>query len=264
MDSDATLAASLFQKRVLRSRRGGPGVGGSGIGSCDIDNMILNTQTRRMSLQLPSRSHSALFSAELESVVPADTLILFKTDDKLDRVAAELCIAGSSAINVTARDTYFDRPDVIKGYRDQLVIETPDFEQVQFVAGRLRVRVNSDDPLADADAIYEKRHRKFEAFEKRQRLREKEKLKHEQYKLKERIDQLRAMDNSAFLAAPASWFSARPNVPPDIIEEDLSNNMTGTSPQQYAEGERRRREMLVNAQSLEERYRVLLPPDQRW
>ena len=61
-----------------------------------------------------------------------------------------------------------------------------------------------------SDAAYEKRHRKYETFEKRQRLREKEKLKHEHYKLKERIEQLRAMDSSAFLAIPASEFADTP------------------------------------------------------
>ena len=65
-----------------------------------------------------------------------------------------------------------------------------------------------------SDAAYEKRHRKYESFEKRQRLREKEKLKHEHYKLKERIDQLRGMDTAAFLAIPASEFAeARRHTP---------------------------------------------------
>ncbi|KAF7307156.1 ACT-7 domain-containing protein [Mycena indigotica] len=249
MDSDATLAAKIqqgFQKRILpsRSRRGGPGVG-SGIGSCDIDDLILHNEAR----------------PELDSVVPSDTVILFRTDDRLEQVAQELAIAGpSAAINVTARETYFDRPDVIKGFREQLEIEVPSFEIVQ-VTSRLRAKVPTtlpDPSAADSDSVYEKRHRKFEAFEKRQRLREKEKLKHEQYKLKERIDQLRAMDNSAFLAAPADWFSPRP-LHQDYVDEDAGLGILGATPQQYAEGERRRREMLENAQSLEERYRILLP-----
>ena len=117
-----------------------------------------------------------------------------------------------------------------------------------------------------SDAAYEKRHRKYETFEKRQRLREKEKLKHEHYKLKERIEQLRAMDPSSFLTIPASEFteahgdapgpSAQPEVPVDAA------NLHGAAA--YQEGERRRKEMLEVALSLEQRYRTLLPPDRRW
>src|ERR1700735_1921502 len=73
---------------------------------------------------------------------------------------------------------------------------------------------NIQDIADTSDAAYEKRHRKYETFEKRQRLREKEKLKHEQYKLKERMEQLRAMDGSAFLALPSSSFSPIPSVAP--------------------------------------------------
>jgi len=132
--------------------------------------------------------------------------------------------------------------------------------------------------LADtSDATYEKRHRKYETFEKRQRLREKEKLKHEQYKLKERIEQLRGMDGTAFLTLPVSLF--RPPGTLDSQEGDGSANEpivvdddTDTGLQDlpgihvngaalHNEGERRRREILETAAGLEERYRVLLPPD---
>ncbi|PSR72574.1 hypothetical protein PHLCEN_2v11567 [Hermanssonia centrifuga] len=121
-----------------------------------------------------------------------------------------------------------------------------------------------------SDAAYEKRHRKYETFEKRQRLREKEKLKHEQYKLKERIEQLRGMETSAFLALPASSFSEPPGVTHD---GGYDENDTGISDlpgahvngaAAYNEGERRRKEMLDIAEVLEERYRVLLPPDRKW
>lgn len=74
---------------------------------------------------------------------------------------------------------------------------------------------------------YINRHRKYEAFEKRQRRREKEKLVHEQYKLKERIEQLKGMDVSAFGVG----------------------------------GETRRKEMLDTAIGLESRYAILLPPE---
>jgi hypothetical protein len=93
-------------------------------------------------------------------------------------------------------------------------------------------------------------------------LREKEKLKHEQYKLKERIEQLRGMDSSAFLALPAAIFGG----PDKIVNEDDTGiqdlagiHVNGAAI--YNEGERRRKEILETAATLEERYRVLLPPD---
>ena len=113
-----------------------------------------------------------------------------------------------------------------------------------------------------SDAAYEKRHRKYETFEKRQRLREKEKLKHEHYKLKERIEQLRAMDGAAYLTLPPSSFS----LPPGRLADDAETvaNLPGAHTNgaaAHSEGERRRKEMLDVATTLEERYRVLLPPD---
>ncbi|KAJ6575437.1 hypothetical protein B0H19DRAFT_1128677 [Mycena capillaripes] len=249
MDIDATLAGNASQsrqKRVLpsRSRRGGPGVG-----NCDVDVMILNAQLNK---------------SENEPLIPADTPFVLKTSDTLEKLAEEFSsLAGGSGLTIRAHESYFDRPDVLKAYREQTIIETPEYTNVAdvpSVGGRLRVR-SVDENTTDTDAAYEKRHRKYEAFEKRQRLREKEKLKHEQYKLKERIEQLRGMDNSAFLAAPASSFSARPGVP-EIVEEDpILGGLNGNPA--YLEGERRRKEMLMNAQALEERYRVLLPPDRQ-
>jgi len=132
--------------------------------------------------------------------------------------------------------------------------------------------------LADtSDATYEKRHRKYETFEKRQRLREKEKLKHEQYKLKERIEQLRGMDGNAFLSLPVSLFRPLGTSAPQegdgstngpIIVDDDSDTGLHDLPGIHVngaalhnEGERRRKEILETAANLEERYRVLLPPD---
>lgn len=127
--------------------------------------------------------------------------------------------------------------------------------------------------IADtSDAAYEKRHRKYELGEKRVRLREKEKLKHDQYKLKERIEQLRVMDGAAFLALPASQFSSAPAITatesvagasddPDA-DDVLASHPNGVAG--YHEGERRRGEMLEVAMELEERFRTLLPPDRRY
>jgi len=115
-----------------------------------------------------------------------------------------------------------------------------------------------------SDAAYERRHKKYETFERRQRLREKEKLKHEQYKLKERVEQLRIMDASAFLALPASDFSPAPGVQEDDVNAGAAllaaAHVNGANA--HNEGERRRKEMLDIALFLEARFKVLLPPDQ--
>jgi len=114
-----------------------------------------------------------------------------------------------------------------------------------------------------SDAAYERRHKKYETFERRQRFREKEKLKHEQYKLKERIEQLRIMDASAFLALPPSDFSPAPGAQEYDVDADTAAlaaaHVNGANA--HNEGERRRKEMLDIALSLEARFRVLLPPD---
>lgn len=110
-----------------------------------------------------------------------------------------------------------------------------------------------------SDAAYEKRHRKYETFEKRIRLREKEKLKHEQYKLRERIEQLKSTDSSAFLSLDDSAFPTTPDI--DDNESVASQSVAANGAPAPNEGERRRTLMLGIAQSLEERYRVLLPPD---
>jgi hypothetical protein len=97
--------------------------------------------------------------------------------------------------------------------------------------------------------------------EKRQRLREKEKLQHEHYKLKERIEQLRAMDSAAFLSLPSASFSVIPGRPND--GEEHASNLLGAYPDATTEGERRRKEMLELALTLEERYKVLLRKDKK-
>lgn len=72
------------------------------------------------------------------------------------------------------------------------------------------------------------------------------------------------MDGSAFLALPSASFSPMPGVPPNsnIEFHDLPEaHINGAAA--YNEGERRRKEMLDIAAVLEERYRILLPPERR-
>ncbi|KAF9647438.1 hypothetical protein BDM02DRAFT_3187960 [Thelephora ganbajun] len=269
------------QKRVLpsRSRRGGPG-----FGSADVDAIILDAQKRKY---------------EQDPLVSSNVALVLTTNAKLlpsSKSTSVTAVASSSAITLDdtathARDgpdienkgyeRYFDRPEVTAAYKKQQLIETPEFSQLSedaIVGSRFRPRATFEENLADTlDATYEKRHRKYETFEKRQRLREKEKLKHEQYKLKERIEQLRGMDGSAFLTLPVSLFRPpgtstsqegdgsvnEPIVVDDDIDTGLQDlpgiHVNGAA--LYNEGERRRREILETAAGLEERYRVLLPPD---
>ncbi|KAF8846083.1 hypothetical protein BDN67DRAFT_890992 [Paxillus ammoniavirescens] len=233
------------QKRVLpsRSRRGGPG-----IGSCDVDLMILDAQKRRL---------------DNEPLIPADTPFLLTTNSALLQSSSSR--PSSFGLNSLANQRYFDRPDVMKAYREQLNIQTPEFtflSEDASVGGRFRPRSSGEDCADTSDATYEKRHRKYETFEKRQRLREKEKLKHEQYKLKERIEQLKAMDGSAFLGLPATSFS----LPAGTSDDETGITLPGAhinGAAIYHEGERRRQEMLEVASMLEERYRTLLPSEKK-
>ncbi|KZT30775.1 hypothetical protein NEOLEDRAFT_1174152 [Neolentinus lepideus HHB14362 ss-1] len=221
------------QKRVLpsRSRRGGPG-----IGNCDVDLMILDAHKRKF---------------ENEPLIPADTKFFLTTNSAL--IPSTSAVSFEIQLNSSAYERYFDRPEVIKAYREQQTIQTPEYTLLTEDASEL---------TDTSDAAYEKRHRKYETFEKRQRLREKEKLKHEQYKLKERIDQLRAMDATAFLGLPASVL-ASPNDDVALKQaDDETSSINGAAA--LTEGERRRKEMLDVAKTLEERYNMLLPPDRRW
>ncbi|KAL4062970.1 hypothetical protein V8B97DRAFT_1877236 [Scleroderma yunnanense] len=235
---------SSRQKRVLpsRSRRGGPGVG-----SCDVDLMILDAQRRRL---------------DNEPLIPPNTSFLLTTNSALLESSRD---SRPFQLNDIAKQRYFDQPEVIQAYRDQQLIQTPEFTLLPedaSVGGRFRPRSSLDNDSADtSDATYEKRHRKYETFEKRQRLREKEKLKHEQYKLKERIEQLRVMDGSAFLGLPASSFV--PPVEHDDVDGDYSSMHAGDIALVHNEGERRRLQMLEVASSLEQRYRTLLPSDKK-
>ncbi|KIK70660.1 hypothetical protein GYMLUDRAFT_253996 [Collybiopsis luxurians FD-317 M1] len=246
MDEPLASSSSVPKKRVLpsRTRRGGPGVG-----NCDADVLILETSKRQW---------------ENEPLIPKDTQFFLTTTLAL---APPQSSSSSQKINSRGYERYFERPEVIKAYHDQMTIETPQFwstadgqgdPAISVQMSRFRPRIDETQAVDTSDEAYLQRHRKYEKFEKRQRLREKEKLQHEQYKLHERVEQLRVMDYSAFLALPASHFS-----PPPSVDSEHDKNANGSSLMNgsgMAEGERRRKEMLAVAESLEARYRTLLPP----
>ncbi|KAL0068630.1 hypothetical protein AAF712_004346 [Marasmius tenuissimus] len=248
--SSSTLSAQLPQRRVQpsRSRRGGPGVG---VGNCETDQMILDTNRRK---------------PENEPLIPENARFFLTTNPVL--APPEITFQPPSLLNIHANERYFDRPELLKAIRQQQEIETPEYENISetdTVGGRFRPR-GSEDGIADtSDAAYERRHKKYEGFEKRVRLREKEKLKHEQYKLQQRIEQLRAMDYTAFLSLPASEFSPAPG---RLEDDDHDGPAISSLPGAHVNGaaamheaERRRAEMLNVAEALEERYKLLLPPE---
>ncbi|KAF5388517.1 hypothetical protein D9757_004694 [Collybiopsis confluens] len=244
MNEPVPSTSAPLKKRVLpsRSRRGGPGVG-----NCDADILILETSRRQW---------------ENEPLIPKDTQFFLSTTLAL---APPESPAPSQKINSRGYERYFERPEVIKAYQEQQLIETPEYWSTVDDQGdpganiqmsRFRPRIDESQAVDTSDEAYHQRHRKYEKFEKRQRLREKEKLQHEQYKLHERVEQLRVMDYSAFLALPASNFST----PPAQLQIDDANGSSLLNGSAIAEGERRRSEMLAVAESLEARYRTLLPP----
>ncbi|KAN0138240.1 hypothetical protein V8E53_004129, partial [Lactarius tabidus] len=231
-------------RRIMpsRTRRGGPGVGIS-----DVDTQILETLRRRR---------------ENDPLIPAHTQLLLTTDSARVRAFAGGDADSESELNTSAYERYFDKPEVIRAYREQQLIQTPEYtilSEHEAVGGRFRPRGQDDvrEGIDTSDAAYEKRHRKYETFEKRQRLREKEKLKHEQYKLKERIEQLRALEPSAFLHVADSFFAGSLHAPPDETGTEHDARPNGNA-QVHCDGEWRKRQILEVANSLEARYRTLL------
>lgn len=111
-------------------------------------------------------------------------------------------------------------------------------------------------------------HSRFERQERTIRLREREKLKHDQYKLKERLEQLRHLDPAAFMTLPATAFTAPPNAPnvsAEALEAGTSElpgiHVNGAAV--HNEGMRRKEIMLDMGDHLEARYKLLLPSEKR-
>jgi len=127
------------QKRVLpsRSRRGGPGVG-----SCETDLLILEHQKRRctrLAYSLFSCHCSLLLLAEMETTLPSTTPLLLTTNSKhFSALNADL------RVSITSSERYFDRPDVIEGFRKRLLIQTPSYKEGVPDVGRFRPRGAED------------------------------------------------------------------------------------------------------------------------
>ncbi|KIO26977.1 hypothetical protein M407DRAFT_23803 [Tulasnella calospora MUT 4182] len=202
--TEKTAPEEVTKRRVLpqRNRRGGPGVGSSA-----IDAMILDSQQK---------------AYENQFIIPPDSIFVMTTDHRLVPEAPE----GAEE----SHQSHFSKPEVQAATKEQAMIETPEFAPLPEGAAEI---------IDTSDAVYIKRHRKYETFEKRQRLREKETLQYEHFKLRERIDELRAMDASAFSGVSIPGSSAS-DAHPD-------------------HGEEAKRLMLKEAEELDRRYTILLP-----
>ncbi|KZT62702.1 hypothetical protein CALCODRAFT_552503 [Calocera cornea HHB12733] len=155
------------KKRVLpyRARRTGMG----GLGSSTVDEQIMNyIQQRDEKPLIPENAVFVLTTREkgLPSVEEPEKSIPLLTN-------------GAGASSSTAPKGSFKR-----------------LNEIDLVGGRLRARAEEVEDTSDA--AYLARHRKYEATERRQRKREVEKLTHEHYLLKQRMNEYVLMDAAAF------------------------------------------------------------------
>ncbi|WVQ84445.1 hypothetical protein IAT38_006597 [Cryptococcus sp. DSM 104549] len=118
---------------------------------------------------------------------------------------------------------------------------------------RLRKGGHGGEPEEDtSDAYYAQLHRKYEAFERRQRIREKETLQFERHKMRGRIDLLRNM-------SPFSWSS-------------VLNTILARSPNDWVKGREKIKEkgadwlkarLVREGEEVMKRYEELLPAEHR-
>lgn len=79
-----------------------------------------------------------------EPLIPADTRFLLTTNSALLQPWSK---SASFGLNTFANQRYFDRSDVIKAYREQLNIQTPEFSLLSeeaTVGGRFRPRSSGE------------------------------------------------------------------------------------------------------------------------
>lgn len=133
------------QKRVMpsRSRRGGPG-----IGSTDVDLMILETQKRkRTSYSSFTPLHTHYPAVENEPLIPANTKFVLTTNSSLVPSSSSSSTSFKLELNSHAYERYFDRPEVLESYKAQQMIQTPEFSALTVdasVGGRFRPRIHED------------------------------------------------------------------------------------------------------------------------
>ena len=83
-------------------------------------------------------------TAENEPLIPANTSFILTTNSKY---ASDDSGGGAITVNMVANDRYFDRPEVVKAFREQAIIQTPEFSSIgesSNVGGRFRPRAAED------------------------------------------------------------------------------------------------------------------------
>lgn len=111
---------------------------------------------------IPELFFGSLHVVENEPLIPADTPFLLTTNPRFAEEAPNNSNSGIH-INVVANDRYFDRPDVLKAFREQAVIQTPEYEAISesiSVGGRFRPR-NQDEVCLSVCLLYILVHLRF-------------------------------------------------------------------------------------------------------
>lgn len=85
-----------------------------------------------------------LTAVENEPLIPADAQFLLTTNSTL---VPQPSSSTGFGLNSHANQRYFDRPDVIQAYREQQIIQTPEFTNLPedaSVGGRFRPRMSAE------------------------------------------------------------------------------------------------------------------------
>jgi hypothetical protein len=83
-------------------------------------------------------------TAENDPLIPANTSFILTTNSKY---ASDDPGGSGITVNMVANDRYFDRPEVVKAFREQAIIQTPEFSSIgesSNVGGRFRPRAAED------------------------------------------------------------------------------------------------------------------------
>ena len=88
------------------------------------------------------------FLGENDPLIPAHTQLLLTTDSARVRAfAGGDASAAGSEFNTSAYERYFDKPEVIRAYHEQQLIQTPEYtllSEHEAVGGRFRPRGQDD------------------------------------------------------------------------------------------------------------------------
>ncbi|KAK6993172.1 hypothetical protein R3P38DRAFT_2800914 [Favolaschia claudopus] len=213
------------QKRVSKRLCSGWSV----VGACEVDESIFEEHIARLS-RVPLIPSSSEFLLSTSSIKTANPLTAWSS--------------------IGHHHLHFTRHDVMTAYREQRIIETPEFTSMKGELGQTYSYPNPTSSTDDSDAFYHEIHRKYERHEKRQRLREQKEISYALYKVRERITQLENMESIDFLHAAASKFAV------DAAVNGVATEYRVSCP--LSEGKRRQQEMLLSARALEERYQSAL------